>query len=640
MVFRMMLVGIIAFGVFGFLGWIGPAEANNSPKEAAHEEPAHAKEAPSAGKPTHAEKPDGSDKPIHAAKPIHAGKPVHAGKSAGSAKPIHADKSADSKKPAHKEGPPANAPDKPDKADSKKSAEKPAEKLADNPADKPAGIPAESSAGSVGTGNGADIEVVLVMGSSGSMKQTDPLSLRIPAARLFVKLLSPNDQGAVVSFSDKADTLIPLTSASGGENSARLDKALDGLTSTGAHTNLHAALSAALDAFSKDAKSPPPRAVILMSDGRMDTGKPDEDIRLTAAVRGDLYARFNQMGVKLYTIAFTKESDTALLSEMAEKSGGRFFPALLPINFHTVFAGIFESLKTPDMLPLQRDNFTVDDSIREVVIVANKSTPETKISLQDPDGRKLRYEKHPPNIKWSQTHGFDMISLNAPRKGRWNILFSTGKDNKAYVSTDLKLKTDLTEDDLPVNEIATVEAWLEKSEILLDFKSILDQIRFTLEVTSPDGKKSTVELIDTGEEGDRKSGDGIFTGRFTPLVSGAYSVKLAVKGPAFERAKSFSINAGVFKAVLKEESKHEKEPPAEYKEPDDNETPNKDRLHGVKETLLKFAAINLGLVILFLLYRYRGMFRIVVLLARKLSLVVGAGLKRKKGAAPDGEPDE
>jgi hypothetical protein len=39
----------------------------------------------------------------------------------------------------------------------------------------------------------ASMDVVLVMDSSGSMKKTDPLSLRIPAAKLFVSLLDKDD---------------------------------------------------------------------------------------------------------------------------------------------------------------------------------------------------------------------------------------------------------------------------------------------------------------------------------------------------------------------------------------------------------------------------------------------------------------
>jgi Mg-chelatase subunit ChlD len=504
-------------------------------------------------------------------------------------------------------------------------------------ADKPTGDKESARAGktadseaSSGADDGSGVDVVIVMDSSGSMKQTDPLNLRITAAKLFVTLLSPTDRSAVVSFSDKADTLIPLTSAGGRENIARLEKSLDGVTSTGAHTNLHAALLAALDAFPKDIKSPPPRAVILMSDGRMDTGKPAEDDRLTAAIRSDLYARFDQAGVKLYTIAFTKESDTALLSEMAEKTSGKFFLVLLPINFHAAFTAIFESLKSPDMLPMERDNFVVDDSIKEVVIVAGKDKPDAKISLQNPDGKKYTYEKHPPNIKWSLTRGFDMIYIGSPKKGRWNILFSTGKDNKAYVVTDLKLKTNLTEADLPVNEIVTVEAWLEKSDILLDFKTIIDTLRFTLSVVSPDGKTTTEALTDTGEEGDRKAGDGIFTGRFIPLTKGPYSFNITVKSPTFERVIKLSIKAAeIPKAVPKVE-------PPTVKAPDEEEEPPlKDRLQTLKETLIRFAVINAGLVFLFMLYRARRMFRIVILIIRKLSLVAGAKIKRGKSEKPE-----
>jgi uncharacterized protein (DUF58 family) len=46
-----------------------------------------------------------------------------------------------------------------------------------------------------------NIDVVLVMDSSGSMKKTDPQSLRIPAAKLFISLLKDGDRASVISFS-------------------------------------------------------------------------------------------------------------------------------------------------------------------------------------------------------------------------------------------------------------------------------------------------------------------------------------------------------------------------------------------------------------------------------------------------------
>jgi len=55
------------------------------------------------------------------------------------------------------------------------------------------------------------LDTVVIMDSSGSMKQTDPKQLRKPAAKLFISLLDKDDRLSVVSFSSQAWPITYLT---------------------------------------------------------------------------------------------------------------------------------------------------------------------------------------------------------------------------------------------------------------------------------------------------------------------------------------------------------------------------------------------------------------------------------------------
>ena len=55
------------------------------------------------------------------------------------------------------------------------------------------------------------LDTVVIMDSSGSMKQNDPKQLRKPAAKLFISLLDSEDRLSVVSFSSKAWPITYLT---------------------------------------------------------------------------------------------------------------------------------------------------------------------------------------------------------------------------------------------------------------------------------------------------------------------------------------------------------------------------------------------------------------------------------------------
>ncbi|HDO34120.1 MAG TPA: VWA domain-containing protein, partial [Chromatiales bacterium] len=59
------------------------------------------------------------------------------------------------------------------------------------------------------------IDAVLVLDSSGSMRHTDPLRLRVPAAKLFISLLGAGDRVGVISFSGHAWPVIGLTDVTG-----------------------------------------------------------------------------------------------------------------------------------------------------------------------------------------------------------------------------------------------------------------------------------------------------------------------------------------------------------------------------------------------------------------------------------------
>ena len=91
------------------------------------------------------------------------------------------------------------------------------------------------------------LDTVVIMDSSGSMKQTDPKQLRKPAAKLFISLLGNQDRLSVVSFSSKA---WPITYLSQLENEKQLNQALratDKISHKGMHTNIHSAIEKGIE---------------------------------------------------------------------------------------------------------------------------------------------------------------------------------------------------------------------------------------------------------------------------------------------------------------------------------------------------------------------------------------------------------
>ncbi|MFP5507024.1 MAG: VWA domain-containing protein, partial [Gammaproteobacteria bacterium] len=119
------------------------------------------------------------------------------------------------------------------------------------------------------------VDAVLVIDSSGSMKWTDPRRLRVPAAKLFLTLLGEHDRAGIISFSDNGYPVLGLTPA-GKTGQPRLFAAVEKVSEKGAYTNLHAALSKGLEMLAREGDPQRRRMLVLMTDGKMDTGDWDQ----------------------------------------------------------------------------------------------------------------------------------------------------------------------------------------------------------------------------------------------------------------------------------------------------------------------------------------------------------------------------
>ncbi len=336
------------------------------------------------------------------------------------------------------------------------------------------------------------IDAVLVLDSSGSMKQTDPLNLRLPAAKLFIALLGTTDRAGVISFSDRGYPLAALMPAHDAADRQRLLQAVDKVESNGQFTNLYDALLKARDMLGAQ-QDDRPRYVILMSDGRMDTGNTARDAQLTAQLRDTLIPELTKAHITVYSIAFTPASDVALLKDIAEATHGQFRLALLDKDLHDVFTSLFESAKTPDMLPIEGGEFHADDAIQEVTVVASKENPKVQIFLQTPDGKRLAaadVDEQNNSIRWFSSPAFDMITLEHPAAGLWKVLFTTGK-NKAYIVTDLGIVTDLTDQQFKRGDTLTVTAWLNRDGKIVKQPDILSNTQFTIQMRGPGGASTS-----------------------------------------------------------------------------------------------------------------------------------------------------
>ena len=446
------------------------------------------------------------------------------------------------------------------------------------------------------------LDTVVIMDSSGSMKQTDPKQLRKPAAKLFISLLGNQDRLSVVSFSSKAWPITYLTQL---ENEKQLNQALratDKISHKGMHTNIHSAIEKGIEFLKESDQINREPIIILMSDGQMDVGNAKKSAELRKQIFEDLLPKLIEHNIKIYSIAFTEASDQQLLQEIAEATDGSYALAASDDVLHKVFSKIFEQTKQPDMLPLNENKFIVDASINEITIIANKSSENSQIYLQTPIGEKINSTFKSKKIKWFVSTSFDMITIKKPDEGEWKILFSDD-DNRAYIVTDIKLRTRFEFNEDSYQPELIIKSWFIQNDENEANLKLLKSMEVILEIEHPDDTIETFPIPAANEQGE-------FIINFKPLMDGIYGAAIIAKSRTFQRQQIFS-----FKNTMPTEPEPVKEAPvaepakeeAILEEPEAlpiDEEPEED----TTKILIYFGVFNVVLIFLglngFLLYRH------------------------------------
>lgn len=383
------------------------------------------------------------------------------------------------------------------------------------------------------------VDIALVLDSSGSMKKTDPANLRKAAARLFISLLTEEDRVGVISFSDAALVLSGLTQNITGQNRKLLLKSLEKISSTGKYTDIYSGVQKGYELLKTSAGKE--RLIILMSDGQMDLGDKAREETLLKELQTTLLPEIKKAGVRVYTLAFTNLSDRVLLEDIALKTDGKFRLAGTDKDLHIAFTSIFEGIKSPDALPISGNIFEVDKAVQEFTLIITKKTPKIRLAIKDPAGKEHKAVRHGTDMQWFESGAFDLVTAKNPAAGRWEIKFGSEQGNKAFIITNLILQSSLNGNAATQGRPVKIDAWLAKDQETLKTKEILEHLKVSAFIKTPDGKDNTLALHDDGVNGDTAIGDGIYTAEFVPEQTGEYNLTLRAEGDTFKREKVFTF---------------------------------------------------------------------------------------------------
>jgi len=192
-------------------------------------------------------------------------------------------------------------------------------------------------------------DIVLVIDDSGSMMETDPGNSRYTAAQALVSRMDADNQVAVLTFSDEARVVQPLTPLAKPEDVQRVTDAILGLETTEGGTNISGALSEAMGVINEDNAADRGAMVILLSDGfsEFDTSRELQE--------------YVDRGIVVNTVGLRVDdpSGSYLLQDIAATTGGQYYDVADADLLGDVFQQIYELLGDRTLLT-ERSDATAD----------------------------------------------------------------------------------------------------------------------------------------------------------------------------------------------------------------------------------------------------------------------------------------
>ncbi len=382
-------------------------------------------------------------------------------------------------------------------------------------------------------------DVRILVDVSGSMRHTDPDNLRVPALRLLTGLIPGDARAGVWTFGRHVNMLVPH----GPVDEAWRDRAAAAtreIPSIALYTNIEGALETATwNWHAADAAAE--RHLILFTDGMVDL--PDgaaENARSRGRITESIAVRLRDAGVRIHAVALSDETDEPLLRQLAAATGGLFEKTTDAAGLERLFARIFARAVESASLPLLEQRFLIDDSIRELTILAFREEGTAPARLTMPDGAIIEAGNPPRGVRWHSDLRYDLVTINEPQAGTWEIDAALDPDSRIMVVSDLRLEATRLPTQLLAGDRPRIEASISDGGRTITRREFLHFVRVEARWQGPGpafGEPASRVLLDNGRDGDAVAGDGIHTLILADgLAAGSHALAIEVDGTTFRRA--------------------------------------------------------------------------------------------------------
>jgi len=385
-------------------------------------------------------------------------------------------------------------------------------------------------------------DVRIIIDISGSMKQTDPNNLRIPALNLLLELMPEGAQAGIWTFGRFVNNLVPVAKVDDAWREQAKKSAIN-ISSLGLQTNLSGALNDASWGLSADSGFQ--QSIILLTDGKIDmadNGAVDSEQINTAErkrLMSQVLEKYRIAGANVHTLALSDLADKNLLQEIALETDGLYSEAQDAEALMKAFLRAFDRAVPVEQVPMEDNTFVIDSSVDEfTALIFKRSSGGQESALLTPSGERFSELEHPETVRWHRDVSFDLITIKQPEAGTWIAEADLDPSNRVTILSDLGLNVVGIPATIFPGDKLDVEINLTNEGAVINKIEILRLTDMTMKVITASGREGSKVLSDP----ENPPKDGVYReGLYRLKEMGQYQVDVIAEGRTFQRKRSFSM---------------------------------------------------------------------------------------------------
>ncbi|MBQ7370405.1 MAG: VWA domain-containing protein [Blautia sp.] len=368
-------------------------------------------------------------------------------------------------------------------------------------------------------GKTSNLDAVIVLDVSGSMKTTDEKRIALDGAKLFIDMMDASSSSAgFTAFDSTVATKYDLTALDTSAKKQKIKQGIDALEYKRGDTNIGDALETSLQMLENAPETGNKKMLLLFTDGNIDLdNRPNvesEEEKISLQMARDAAARAAEEGIQIFTIGLNAgkndrfQMDPSLITEVADTANGicRIVSSAdeLPGAFNDIFAHMIDSeiADLGDVTITSQDTYEEkeihipNESVLEanVILFTGESEQLDDIRITDPDQNTL--EPDDDRLFVSDSNVYQLLKIIAPKAGDW-LLQLKGKEG-SIIHVDLVFNYDITmEASLDAdesNDVVHVSARLLRKGQLLADEAIYSQLSAEASVSNTNGTEETIPM--------------------------------------------------------------------------------------------------------------------------------------------------